>query len=502
MAPRPLASVVIPTLNAGPGFRETLEAVLSQEVDGDLELIIIDSGSQDGTVELCHRYPLRLLQIPPEEFGHGRTRNQAITEANGEFVALLVQDALPANPTWLSSLITPLQADPMVAGAFSRQVPRPEADYVSQWVTQYWHQQAGGRLVQQITDWDEFETLSVDQKLIRCAFNNVSSVLRRSVWEYIPLPDVAYAEDVAWALEVLRAGYRLVYEPTSVVIHSHQRSWKHTLQRAYTDGFTLAGLFHPRIPVPSPIEIERVVRLVQQECQMQTRTAEHPMSKPQAVLNAETWYHQRLTTKAVVRLLSDESPWMGTVTNPAQERRTRLDALCRFLDWQDLRPRPGRRPLPGVTTLRRIRTRLRRYLLQAVVSSDGRIQLPSSTLNDIFTAFWEWLGQDCVRWAVMESLKKKSNGRDLTEPFDLATMAEFWSFARQIARNAQENDLPLTPALAARIRCYAAATVGGKVLGRAAWSGLQIGQLHPSLSRIHSVLMQGDENWDLASLLS
>ena len=72
------ASVVIPTKNPGQIFRDVLDRVLEQECPWDFEVLVIDSGSNDGTQDYARSKPgVRLHEITPEEFGHGRTRNLA-----------------------------------------------------------------------------------------------------------------------------------------------------------------------------------------------------------------------------------------------------------------------------------------------------------------------------------------------------------------------------------------------------------------------------------------
>ena len=72
-------SVVIPTKNAGPQLRSVLDAVINQQTDWPFEVLVIDSGSTDGTVDLVKLYSsVRLIEISASEFEHSKTRNFAI----------------------------------------------------------------------------------------------------------------------------------------------------------------------------------------------------------------------------------------------------------------------------------------------------------------------------------------------------------------------------------------------------------------------------------------
>src|SRR4051794_37473943 len=100
-------SVVIPVKNGeGEFLEESLAAIRREEqsVGTTVELIIVDSGSTDNSVEIAHRYDATVIEIPPEEFGHGRTRNLAFEHTNGELICFLTQDATPA-PGWLAAYL-------------------------------------------------------------------------------------------------------------------------------------------------------------------------------------------------------------------------------------------------------------------------------------------------------------------------------------------------------------------------------------------------------------
>jgi rhamnosyltransferase len=110
-------SLVLLTKNSGPLLEDVLEGLFRCDGIAQVELLAIDSGSTDGTLErLAARPGLRVERIPPEAFGHGRTRNLGVRLTSRPFVGFLVHDATPAHPDFLHRLLAPL-ADPGVAGA-------------------------------------------------------------------------------------------------------------------------------------------------------------------------------------------------------------------------------------------------------------------------------------------------------------------------------------------------------------------------------------------------
>lgn len=225
----PEVSLVLLTRNAMPQLAELWRRLVEQEFDGGFEVVAVDSESTDGTAEFLAERADRLIPISREQFNHGATRNLGIEMARAERVAFLVQDALPASPRWLAELVAPLASE-RVAGAFSRQIPAREASALAR------HQLAGWvatseqprriRLAPEV-----FASLPPLERLRACAFDNVSSCLRREVWRLHPFPETPIAEDIAWGKSVLLAGYEIAYAPGSAVIHSHDRSLRYEFDR-------------------------------------------------------------------------------------------------------------------------------------------------------------------------------------------------------------------------------------------------------------------------------
>lgn len=239
----PPVSVVIPTKNAGPGLERTLAAVAEQETEHAVEIVAIDSGSSDGTLELLERRADRVLREPPERFDHGATRNRAIAASRGELVVLLVQDAVPADRSWLRELVRPLLEDPRVAGSFARQLPRSDAGAITRLYCARWVASSETPRIVEPLDAGALEALAPAERHERCAFDNVCSCLRRSVWEAHPFRPTPIAEDLAWGREVLLAGHRLAYAARAAVVHSHERGAAYELGRTYLAHRRLAELF-------------------------------------------------------------------------------------------------------------------------------------------------------------------------------------------------------------------------------------------------------------------
>ena len=233
---------MIPTLNAGDGFEALLEGV-SRQRGVSVETLVVDSGSTDGTVELARSYGAVVHEIPRSEFDHGATRNLGVSHCGGEYVALTVQDAVPADDDWLAAMVENLRADENVAGVYGRQMPRPEASALARSFVNGLATASPDRREQFIEDAEAHRAMSAAERRRVAAFDDVSSCIRRSVWEEIPLDRASFGEDLRWGKRVVEAGYKLVYEPRSVVRHSHERGGIYDLRRHYVDAALLRELF-------------------------------------------------------------------------------------------------------------------------------------------------------------------------------------------------------------------------------------------------------------------
>lgn len=235
MTSKKKVSIVIPTYNAGDEFAEVLKMIGRQRSNYPWELLCVDSGSTDRTVEISRDFGAEIFQIRKEDFNHGLTRNLGVSRTEGEYVVLLAQDALPQDENWLASLVKCLVEDERVAGAYSRQVPRKDCNPFIRERLRDWFAGGEHRRIQEIECLEELNRLSPRERFKLFAFDNVSSCIRRTIWERCPFEKRDFGEDLAWAKKIVEEGYRIVFEPESVVIHSHNKSLWYEFKRVYLD---------------------------------------------------------------------------------------------------------------------------------------------------------------------------------------------------------------------------------------------------------------------------
>lgn len=238
--------MIIPTKNGGDLLLSVIDQVLGQECDFDFDLTIIDSGSSDGVVEqVCgfKNSKIQIIRVQPSDFGHGRTRNQAIGQTVGEFVAVITQDAKPASKTWLQNLVKDIEQDSRIAGVFGRHLPYPEADIFTKRDLGMHFDSFRSEPVVWLEDSSRYKVdEQYRQKLHFFSDNN--ALLRRKAWEKIPYPDVSFAEDQQWAKLVIEAGWKKGYSDLGAVYHSHNYTLVDLFRRSIDESRAMKKYFN------------------------------------------------------------------------------------------------------------------------------------------------------------------------------------------------------------------------------------------------------------------
>ncbi len=213
----PWASIILRSFNEAWALRDTLPALRAQAFTR-WELIVIDSGSTDGSQELLRAArPAHFVQITPQEYNPSRVMNHGMRLARAERCVFLNADATPQGANWLQPLVAALD-DPRVAACFGRQIPRPDcqAVFACDYARCFGPQRESAR-------WDHF-------------FSMVSSGLRREVWARRGFrEDLQYAEDDEYTRWCKGERYGVAYVPESVVMHSHNYTPEQARKRSFGD---------------------------------------------------------------------------------------------------------------------------------------------------------------------------------------------------------------------------------------------------------------------------
>src|SRR5436190_17661707 len=199
----PLVTIIMRSFNEGWALSETLPALQAQEYTS-WELIVIDSGSTDGSVEMVRRArPRHFLQIQPHEYNPARVLNHGMRLARSELAIFLNADATPEGQHWLRPLVTAL-LEPQTAAVFGRQIPRQDcqAVFACDYERCFGPRRESGR-------WDHF-------------FSMVNSGIQKNIWSRRGFNErLQYSEDDEYTRWCRARGHRVAYVPESVVRHSH-----------------------------------------------------------------------------------------------------------------------------------------------------------------------------------------------------------------------------------------------------------------------------------------
>jgi GT2 family glycosyltransferase len=245
----PDVSVAIPVFDGGDLFAELLRALSSQTIAH--ELLICDSGSTDGSPELARSYGASVLEIAPGRFSHGASRNLLMGAAGGARVALLTQDAVPADSQWLERLLAGFDLADDVALVYGPYRPRPQASPAVRIELDSWFASLSPDGAPQTERLDARERGALAPiELIgrRGFFTDANACVARAAWERVPFREVPYAEDRVLAIDMLRAGYAKAFAPQAAVIHSHAYTPTQQLRRSFDESRGLCEVYGWREP--------------------------------------------------------------------------------------------------------------------------------------------------------------------------------------------------------------------------------------------------------------
>ncbi len=217
-------SIVIRCYNEEEHIGKLLRGIFEQTIS-NVELIIVDSGSTDSTLEIASEYPVKIVSIKPSEFTFGRSLNLGCQEATGEYIVIVSAHVYPVYQDWLSNLIAPF-SDPKVALTYGRQQGNETTKYSEQQVFAKWFP----------------EHSNFNQTYPFC--NNANAAIRRSVWEKIPYDETLTGlEDLQWAKQAQKLGYKIAYVAEAPIVHVHNETPPRIYNRYRREAIALKRIF-------------------------------------------------------------------------------------------------------------------------------------------------------------------------------------------------------------------------------------------------------------------
>lgn len=242
-------SVVIPTLNAGPEFRQLMQMLSIQKPFARIEIIVIDSGSTDETVSIAQEYNAKIICIPQEQFSHSYVRNLGADHSSGsDYLLFMTQDALPPTEHWTYRMYAAAVTHGAAAVSCSETMKEDVDLYYR--VISWGHYKYLGVLntdkIMQLPKHQTYNTLRVNAQLM-----NNSCFIRKDVFMGYKFR-LEYAEDLDLGLRLIKNGHKLALLGQTRVIHSHNRPAFYYLKRGYVNSLTLMDMFKD-YPLPEPV---------------------------------------------------------------------------------------------------------------------------------------------------------------------------------------------------------------------------------------------------------
>lgn len=303
----PEVSVAIPVRDGGERFAAVLDALARQTVGH--ELLVCDSGSSDGSRELARARAHTLIEIAPREFNHGAVRNRLLAAAGGAHVALLSQDAEPADSRWLERLLAGFELADDVALVYGPYRPRADAPVPVRLELDRWFASLSPDGEAQVARLEEHERSAPARALVGRAgfFSDANACIARGAWERVPFREVSYAEDRVLAIDMLRAGYAKVFMPQAAVLHSHHYSSAQQLRRSFDEWRALREIYGWREPA-SPAHVLGQLRGELAQARRQLLADGVPRARGLGVLTAVARHHLASRAGAVLGSRAERLP--------------------------------------------------------------------------------------------------------------------------------------------------------------------------------------------------
>ncbi|MGV8815441.1 MAG: glycosyltransferase family 2 protein [Gelidibacter sp.] len=237
----PKISIVIPVKNGMDTLPKTIAGIQKQTLFLQCEVVVIDSGSTDGSVEFLSQFPyIRVIPIDPKTFNHGATRNFGVQNAKGEYVVMTVQDASAIDEVWLETMLNNFD-DPEVAAVCGQQVvPHDDDKNPHEWFRPQSEPKPRSVHFQNPKD---FLSLSPQQQRQNCGWDDVNAMYRKEILLQEPFQPLMFGEDMLWAKMALEKGYKIIYDNTAKVSHYHYQFPDYTYKRTLITKFFIYRCF-------------------------------------------------------------------------------------------------------------------------------------------------------------------------------------------------------------------------------------------------------------------
>ena len=228
----PTCSIIIRTLNESRYLGELLEQIDQQTYPAPCrEVVVVDSGSEDGTLAIAKKHGCKIETISRENFSFGRSLNLGCDSARGDFLVLISGHCVPTDSNWLWNLLLPFH-EQEVAVTYGRQIGGPSSKFSEKCLFEKYFPRVGD---------------GSHQAEFFC--NNANSAFRRLNWAaYRFDEEVTGLEDMQLAQILVNDGAQVRYVSSAAVVHHHHEMWRQVMRRYEREAIALRGIM-PEIHV-------------------------------------------------------------------------------------------------------------------------------------------------------------------------------------------------------------------------------------------------------------
>lgn len=226
-----LASIVIRTYNEEKHLEKLLQAANRQISNPvDYEVVLVDSGSTDRTLEIAKNHNCRITHINKNEFTFGRSLNMGCEFANGDILVFISGHCIPTDENWLSALVKPI-VEKKAVYAYGRQIGNGTTKFSEHQVFEKYYPQ----------------TSLIPQEGFFC--NNANAALLKSEWKENPFcEELTGLEDMHMARNLVEQGKKIAYVADAPVYHIHDETWKQVKLRYEREAIALQKIM-PEVQV-------------------------------------------------------------------------------------------------------------------------------------------------------------------------------------------------------------------------------------------------------------
>lgn len=221
-------SVVIRTYNEQKHIKKLLTRVYAQDFPADqFEVIVVDSGSTDRTLEIVKSFHAKLVQIKSEDFTFGYSLNKGIEVAKGDYILMTSAHCYPMNCHWMKRMIAPFEKNENVAVVYGKQRGYGTTKFSEHQIFRNWYPDRGGGI----------------QKNPFC--NNANCAIRRDLWEKRKYDEkLTGLEDLDFANAMQQLMYDVYYQPSAGVYHIHAETYKQIYNRYKREAIALKNIIN------------------------------------------------------------------------------------------------------------------------------------------------------------------------------------------------------------------------------------------------------------------